>query len=188
VKYTLTFVLVILLAAITQTSAETRAVESERSAHPTPQNSNDPEARAQPLQNKILETLFTAQFYRFAIRKRQTGHNTNTKEGITLAKVNQQYIYLEHPTTNQPLPDLQRLLKKSFQIKTLDETALNILYPIQNRYAYDNLKGKAIRQKGNQWFFIRNTFFRDLKGFIFNTDDDGNILAISFSVNIPDDK
>ena len=114
------------------------------------------------------------------------------KEGLTLAKIDQKYIYLERPTTNQPLPDLQRLIKKDFQIKTRDdahiiETVLDILYPITNRYAYDSFKGKTIRQKGNQWLFIRDRYFRDLKGFIFETDDDGNILAVSFSPNIPDD-
>ena len=189
-KYTLTFVLVILAAAITQTtSAEPSATEHGSQSHPSPQNSVDPEARAQPLKDKVLETLFTAQFYRFDIRKRQTGRNSNNREGLTIAKVDQQYIYLEQPTTNQFLPDLQRLLKKNALIKSMEdariiEAALNILYPATNQYAYDNLKGKTIRQEGNQWFFIRGTYFKDLKGFIFKTDENGTILAISYSLNL----
>ncbi len=187
-KYTLTFVLVILAAAITQTTtAEPSAADNER----PPPNSTDPESRAQPLTDKVLETLFTAQFYRFDIRKRQTGRNTNKREGLTMAKVDQQYIYLEQPTTHQFLPDFQRLFKKNVQIKTLGdariiEAALNILYPITNQYAYDSLKDTTIRKKGDQWFFIRDMYFRQLKGFIFKTDDEGNILAVSYSPNIPD--
>ncbi len=190
-KYTLTFALITLLAAITlPTTAAPLIADTERPAHSAPQNNNDPEARAQPLQDKVLETVFTAQFYRLAIRKRQTGDNTNTKEGITLAKVDQEYIYLEQPTTDQPVPDLQRLIKKSFQIKTLDdarmiETALDILYPTTSRYTYGSLRGNTIRQQGNQWFFIRDRFFSDLEGFIFKTNDDGNILSVSYSLNLP---
>ncbi|OQX35680.1 MAG: hypothetical protein B0D91_10425, partial [Oceanospirillales bacterium LUC14_002_19_P2] len=159
VKYTLTFVLVILAAAITQTTTSTLfAAENEHPTHPSPDNGMDPESRVQPLKDKILETLFTAQFYRFDIRKRQTGRNTNKREGLTIAKVDQQYIYLEQPTTSQFLPDFQRLFKKSVQIKTLEdartiEAALNILYPITNEYAYNSLKDKTIRKEGNQWFF-----------------------------------
>ncbi|GAA4651179.1 hypothetical protein GCM10023116_34620 [Kistimonas scapharcae] len=190
-KYTLTFVLVILAAAITQTTTSTLfAAENEHPTHPSPENGMDPESRVQPLKDKILETLFTAQFYRFDIRKRQTGRNTNKREGLTIAKVDQQYIYLEQPTTSQFLPDFQRLFKKGVQIKTPEdartiEAALNILYPITNEHAYNSLKDKTIRKEGNQWFFIRDMFFRELKGFIFKTDDNGNILSISYSLKIP---
>ncbi|OQX33458.1 MAG: hypothetical protein B0D91_14370 [Oceanospirillales bacterium LUC14_002_19_P2] len=34
-------------------------------------------------------------------------------------------------------------------------------------------------------FFIRDMFFRELKGFIFKTDDNGNILSISYALKIP---
>ena len=189
-KYTFTFVLVILVAAITQTStAEPSAAENERPPHPSSENGKNPEERVQPLKDKVLETLFTAQFYRFDIRKRQTGRNTEKSEGLTMAKVDQQYIYLEQPTDSQFLPEFQRLFKKSFQIKTMEdarliEAALNILYPITNQYAYSSLKDTTIRKQGDQWFFIRDTFFRKLKGFIFKTDSDGNILTVSYSPSL----
>ena len=63
VKYTLSFALLTLLAAITlPTTAETLIAEAELPAHSASQDSNDPEARAKPLQDKVLKTVFTAEF------------------------------------------------------------------------------------------------------------------------------
>ncbi len=141
------------------------------------------------LDNKALSRVFSAQFYDTTIIKRTSDYSSESETILAIQK--DKVITLEGPSTNQPMPELQQLLNKEFQLKTrqdastLEET-LDILYPVRSGYGSDDIEHKAIRQNGNQWLFIRGVFFRDLKGYIFETDDKGNILSVNFSLEIPD--
>ena len=143
------------------------------------------------LENKALSTAFNAQFYDTTIT--QVTKDYSSESEMMLAIQNDQVIELEDPSTNQSVPELKAILKTDFRLKTQQdaaflEEALDILYPIEVGFGREDLEHKAIQQKGNQWFFIRGVFFRDLKGFVFQTDDSGNILSVDYSLEIPNNQ
>ncbi|WP_345194028.1 hypothetical protein, partial [Kistimonas scapharcae] len=143
------------------------------------------------LESKALTRAFSAQFYDTTITRRN--NNYSSESAVILAMQKGRVIEIDNPSTNQPVPELKKCLKKDFQLKTRQdasilEAALDILYPIREGYGSEDMEHKAIRQNGNQWLFIRGVFFRDLMGFIFETDNSGNILSVDYSLEIPDDK
>ncbi|OQX33456.1 MAG: hypothetical protein B0D91_14360 [Oceanospirillales bacterium LUC14_002_19_P2] len=143
------------------------------------------------LESKALIRAFSAQFYDTTITRRNNNYSSESE--VILAMQKGQVIEIDRPSTNQPVPELKKFLKKDFQLKSRQdasilEEALDILYPISEGYGSEDMEHKAIRQNGNQWLFIRGVFFRDLMGFIFETDNSGNILSVDYSLEIPDNK
>ena len=141
------------------------------------------------LESKALTRTFSAQFYDTTITRRNNNYSSESE--VILAIQKGQVIEIDKPSTNQPVPELKKFLKIDFQLKSRQdasilEEALDILYPIREEYGSEDIEHKAIRQNGNQWLFIRGVFFRDLKGFIFKTDNNGNILSVDYSLEIPD--
>ena len=93
------------------------------------------------------------------------------------------------PSTNQPCPELQKLIKKRFTLKTEQdakavEAVLDALYPISDSFGGRDKKAKKIVRTGNGFTFVRGEFFKALKGFLFETDANGSIVRVSHSLEI----
>lgn len=147
--------------------------------------------KARPLNNMAIKKTFSAKFYDVTITQHDIAGGSSSAENRTMAKMRGNFIYLESPTTDEPLPKLLGMLNKQFLLKTQKdaetiEAALDALYPISTTFGTEDLDKKAIRKKGNQWIFIRGAFFRNVKGFVFQTDANGHIQSVSYSLSIED--
>ncbi|GAA4651180.1 hypothetical protein GCM10023116_34630 [Kistimonas scapharcae] len=148
----------------------------------------DIETEATRRTDDALARVFSTPFYDVTIIQHSDNHTQ--EESALLTNLDGQMVELKAPTTNEPLPDLHRILNKDFQIKSpqdalLLEEALDILYPIRTTFGNEDLNQKAVLENGNQWLFIRGAFFEDLKGFVFTTDASGNITDASYALRIP---
>ena len=95
----------------------------------------------------------------------------------------------EGPTTNQDCPWLTKIIKKEFKLKTDEdakvlEAALDVLYPISDHFGGRDHKAKAIRKEDGRFVFVRGVFFKDLKGFVVETGENGSISKVSYSLKL----
>ncbi|WP_419534316.1 hypothetical protein [Endozoicomonas sp.] len=181
---------IILSAGIFQTAlAQPLTAEEKKGIQRTIVNNIKIKTKARVLDNSAIKKTFSAKFYDVTITQHDIEEVSSSSQNRTLVKQGNKFIYLESPTTNEPLPKLFSMLNKQFMLRThkdaqVLEEALDTLYPISTSFGTKDLDKKEIRQEGNQWFFIRGEFFDNLMGFVFNTDASGQIQSVSYSLSI----
>ena len=93
------------------------------------------------------------------------------------------------PSTNQKCPALQKMISKTFKLKTEAdaktlEAAIDVLDPISDGFGGKDKKAKKIIKNKDGFTLIRGMFFKKLKGYIFRTDSSGKIVDVSYSLEI----
>lgn len=139
-----------------------------------------PTKLAQP----ALAAVFTAVFYKVEVRVHNSGGWTSNS--LKLAMNDGKVADFEEPTTNMAMPQLQALLRSDLVLN--DETAkqvqaaLDAIWPVS--FSSDK-KVMAIRKEAGQWVFVRGTFFKKRKGFVFKVDADGKVTELRYSLGLP---
>ncbi|KEI69373.1 hypothetical protein [Endozoicomonas elysicola] len=169
--------------------AKSLTAEEKKGIQRTIINNIKIKTKARVLENSSIQKTFSAKFYDVTITQHDIAEGSSSAHNRTLVKQGNKFIYLESPTTDEPLPKLFSMLNKQFMLKNqkdaqILEEALDTIYPISTSFGTEDLDKKAIRQEGNQWIFIRGGFFDKLMGFVFQTDSGGRIQSVSYSLNI----
>jgi hypothetical protein len=139
----------------------------------------------QPLTGEALGKVFKASFFKVKV-------SFGTDGGITtlvVARNGDDLAQVSTPGTNADMPDLKKLVKPDFKLKAeadakTFEAALDLLYPIDERFDKEDLKVKAIKHSGTEWTFVRGKFFDDFKGLVVKTDASGTVTNIKYSLEI----
>jgi hypothetical protein len=132
-----------------------------------------------------LKKTFSAAFYKVNIKISQGDGYSTSK--MSLAFHEGKFVNVESTTTTRPMPVLQSLVNKGFKLKTeadakAFEEALDVLFPV--RSFGDDKKVKGVKKAAPGWHFIRGKFFKDLKGFVVETDGAGAITSIKYDLKI----
>jgi hypothetical protein len=138
-----------------------------------------------PLTGEALAKVFTAKFYSVKVSMGDDGGMTT----LTAARKGNDLAQVSTPGTTADMPALKALVKPDFKLKTdtdgiVFQAALDILYPIDERFDKEDAKAKAVKHSGTQWTFVRGKFFDDLKGIVVTTDANGTITKIAYSLEI----
>lgn len=139
------------------------------------------------LKSPALEAIMTAKVYDVDVTIKGPGSSSSSR--MRLLKSDDGTQILRRPNTNQKCPELKKAIKKDFKLatekdaKTL-EAALDLLYPISGHFDGRDLKAKAIRKEDGKVIFVRGTFFKKLKAFIFAIDEDGTIKEVSYTLQL----
>ena len=110
-----------------------------------------------------------------------TESNSYAESGINV--LNDSVTKIRSCCSTQEFPELLSLVKKDFLLNDeksaqLFENALNVLYPVKKK----EIPNVRHLQEGDQWVFIRGTFFNDLQAFVVTTDTDGRITKIAYQL------
>jgi len=102
-----------------------------------------------------------------------------------LAQIGATFVEPEGTQTNKTMPMLKSIIKNDFRLNSQKDAeslqdALDSIYKISS---LSDQNAKAIIQKGNEWIFVRGTFFKKKKGFIFKVNK-GVITEIQYSLGI----
>lgn len=102
------------------------------------------------------------------------------------ARVGDKLVPLSRPGTDGNCPDLQKMIRPGFHLKADDDaralqSALNALFP---PVVEEEKKAIAFRHQGHDWQFVRGVFFGKPMGFVFTTDDQGNVTAVKFALKL----
>jgi len=140
---------------------------------------------AKELKSAAIKKVTDASIY--DVKVRVTGPD-GSPIGLSMkvVKRNKTVTELDSPNTNQSCPRVKALINKTFKLKTEQdaktlEAALDELYPI---FGGRNKKAKAIRRQGQTVTFVRSAFFKKLGGFVFETDANGAIMNVRYSLKI----
>jgi hypothetical protein len=138
-----------------------------------------------PMNGEALAKVFAAKFYSVKVSMGDDGGMTT----LTVARKGNELSVVSTPGTTADMPGLKTMVKPDFKLKTdtdgiVFQAALDILYPIDDRFDKEDAKVKAVKHSGNQWTFVRGKFFDDLKGIIVTTDANGTITKIGYSLEI----
>ncbi len=142
-------------------------------------------SKEQRVSGPELEKAFAATFYQVNIRL-----SSNASQKLVFARTGSSLVKMELPTSTASMPDLLKLLKPDFKLKTMADakvlvTALDDIYPLIALTADEKTLADTVQQSGDSWTFIRGAFFKRLKGIICTTNADGVITEIKFSLDIP---
>jgi len=90
------------------------------------------------------------------------------------------------PTTNEPLPYMDGLIHPDFRLTAETAEQLKTVFEtVMPENFFDDVDDvDPIRQVDGKWQFITGTFFDDLKGFVVETDDEGKVTAVTYSLGI----
>ena len=143
--------------------------------------------KATRLESPALEKVTDAALYN--VKVTIVGPDSNTLESVKVVKRGDQVSTIRSPSTNQECPGLKALLKKGFTLKTDDdakaiETVLDLLYPLSDSFGGKDKKAKATLREGKTVTFVRGEFFKDLKGYVFKTDENGSVQEVRYSLSI----
>jgi len=113
----------------------------------------------------------------------------SSRSSLIAVKQGKTVTTLSRPSTSQDCPGLKTMLKKTFKLKSdanakALEAVLDALYPISDRFGGKDKKAKAIKREGAKFIFVRGEFFKNLKGFIFETDSSGSVVKVTYSLRI----
>ena len=138
-----------------------------------------------PLTGDALAKIFTAKFFKVNVSIGADRGGTT----LVVARSGDNLIEVSTPGTDADMPDLKALLKPDFKLKAdadgkTFQAALDLLYPIDERFDKEDLKAKAVRHADTEWTFIRGKFFDHFKGLVVKTDATGAITNIKYSLDI----
>lgn len=145
---------------------------------------------AQPkvLAKDVIGKVFEGDFYETKVKISYTpgSSSSSTESGINVHDGEVTKV-AECCSNHQEFPTLLSLVKKDFLLKDEKaakqfEAALDLLYPPREK---DRKEVKHM-QEGEQWIFIRGTFFDDAKAFAVTTDPDGTVTNIEFKLPYPE--
>jgi hypothetical protein len=139
----------------------------------------------QPLTGAALDKVFSAKFFKVNVSIGASGGG----QDLVVARSGDNAVEVTTPGTTEDMPDLKKLVKADFKLKAdadgkTFESALDLLYPIDERFDKEDLKVKAVKHKGTEWTFIRGKFFDNFKGIVVTTNADGVITNIKYSLEI----
>jgi hypothetical protein len=138
------------------------------------------------LDDPAMDKVFAAPFYEVTIEVKG-GDGSTTTYKLMVARVGSGLASQDRPSSDADLPDFQKMIKPDFKLKIDDDAktfqqALDAAYPIVGD---DDKKAEAFQHTGNQWVFIRGVFFNKHLGYVVQTNDDGTIASVKFSLEIP---
>jgi len=83
------------------------------------------------------------------------------------------------------MPKLKSAIRKDFRLKSQKDAELlqQALDSVCKITSSSDKRTKAIIHKGDEWIFVRGTFFKKIKGFIFKVSN-GVITEIKYSLGI----
>ena len=137
------------------------------------------------LADAALQRVFTPTFDEVKVVIKQ-GDSVQTN-GLIMTRVGEKLISLEPPSSDADLPDFQKMISATFKLQTdtaakTFQQALDAAYPIIGEA---DKKVKTFRHTGNQWIFVRGTFFNDRLGYLLQTDATGSIRSVKFMLKLP---
>jgi hypothetical protein len=143
---------------------------------------------AKELKSAALKKVTDASIYDVKVRISDPD-GSSSGSSLKVIKQNKTIALLERPSTNQPCPWMKTLINKTFKLKTEQdaktlEAALDELYPISDSFGGRDKKAKAIRRQGRTVTFVRGVFFKKFGGFVFETDENGSIVNVRYSLKI----
>lgn len=149
------------------------------------------ETTTKRLESPAIAKLTDAMLYKVEVKIK--GPDGTTLENMQMVRNGDEVSSIPSPSTNQDCPEIKALIKPDFRLKTdadaeSVEALLDQLYPIEDRFNKKDKEAKAIRKGDNSFTFIRGKFFKDSKGYIFDTDADGVVQKVRFSLRIKDAK
>lgn len=137
------------------------------------------------IDDAAVAKVFAAPIYELNIAiSSGEGGNMTTKQ--TAARVDQKLAALSRPGTDGDCPMIQKMVNPAFMLKTdadgkTLQSALDQVFP---PVTDDEKKAVAFHHAGNDWTFVRGTFFGKFMGFVFTTDAQGKIIAVKFSLKL----
>lgn len=136
-----------------------------------------------PVVSDALPSVFAGKFYIVHQEFRFDTSGTWICQNIKLNVNGNSVSYLEGLNSNMVVNSLTVLFKKDFLLKDENaavkfESALNVIYPYENR-DIDQIKHM---KKGDQWIFIRGKFFDNYSAMIITVDPKGTITKITYSL------
>jgi hypothetical protein len=140
---------------------------------------------AKPIDTPILGKIFYGTFYEIKLSREDPDGSIFGMGKLMLVRVDDHFVIPENIATNKSMPSLKSLLKKDLRFKNMKDAqmiqdALDNIYKISS---ISDKNAKGIKQKGDEWIFIRGKFFDKYKGFIFKTKD-GVIVEVKYSLHI----
>jgi hypothetical protein len=137
------------------------------------------------LADPAMPRVFAAPFYEVTITVHE-GDSTGTTKFI-VARAGSRLVSVRPPSGDADLPDLPKMMNPGFRLTSADDArvlqqALDVAYPIVGS---GDKKAEANRRVGNRWIFVRGVFFGKDMGFIFETDANGAIVAVKYSLKLP---
>jgi len=140
---------------------------------------------AKPIDTQTLEKIFHGTFYQIKLSREEPDGSKYGMGNLMLVRVDDHFVIPEDTATNKSMPILKSLLKKDLRFKNMKDAqmiqdALDSIYKIKS---ISDKNAKEIKQKGDEWVFIRGKFFDNHKGFIFKTTD-GVIVEVKYSLRI----
>ena len=136
---------------------------------------------ASPAMGKV----FAGTFYSVKLSRGTSSGGSFGMGKLLLAKVGNRFVEPEGTQTNKSMPNLKSAIKKDFRLNSqkdaeLLQQALDSAYKITSS---SDKKAKVIIHKGDEWIFVRGSFFKKKKGFIFKVTN-GVITEINYSLGI----
>ena len=140
---------------------------------------------AKPIDTPTLGKIFYGTFYQIKLSREEPDGSIYGMGKLMLVRVDDHFVIPEDTATNKSMPILKSLLKKDLRFKNMKDAqmiqdALDSIYKIKS---ISDKNAKGIKQKGDEWVFIRGKFFDKYKGFIFKTED-GVIIEVKYSLRI----
>jgi hypothetical protein len=150
---------------------------------------NNIEFLLEDIDQTAVSKVFSGKFYKITVGFIETGTGASSCGSYNFINVNGSAVNMIEPIhMDLECPVLLSLIKKDFLLKDesmakLFETALNVLYPVEE----NELLNIKHMKKGSQWVFLRGKFFDDYTAFIATTGPDGKInkidLVLAYAVN-----
>jgi hypothetical protein len=144
------------------------------------------ESTPKRIDSEAIQQTFTAKFYDVELKIAQ-GPGSWQNVTLRLARSGDAYQSVGLPSTDAKMPELAKLMHPRFRLSDQDQaqvlqTALDEIYPVST---FGSEKPpREIRQSGTTWEFIRGKFFKDYKGFVVTTTEEGMITGIAYSLSI----
>lgn len=138
------------------------------------------------LTDAAVTKVFSTPFYKLQVIIDDGDGGTETSDRI-VARNATQLLNVSAPGTDTDVPQMLKMLDPKFKLAadadaTVLQQALDVLYPPMGS---DDKKAVKFTHAGNQWTFIRGTFFESKKGYVFTTGADGTITGVKFMLKLP---
>ncbi len=131
-----------------------------------------------------VKKTFACPFYKVELSRKTSSGGFIGMGKLLLARLDR-FIEPEGLQTGKSMPKLKSTIRKDFRLKSqkdadLLQQALDSVYKITSS---SDKRAKAIIHKGDEWIFVRGSFFKKKTGFIFKVSN-GVITEIKYSLGI----